>query len=163
MKFAVTERVGGNSSAQVQTKTEYQFNQPGGKLMKKIIDLNTFANGALAEKVNIELQKVLENIADPNTDHKKARKVTVTMTLKANERRNLANVLVDAKSALSPSVGVESELIIDFTPDGSITGAELKSGIPGQAFINDEGEILDDKGKPIPAEEPVNKKVVQFK
>lgn len=155
--------MGGETTAQVQTKTEYQFNQPGGNLMKKIIDLNTFANGALAEKVNIELQKVLENISDPNTDHKKARKVTITMTLKANERRNLANVLVDAKSALSPSVGVESELIIDFTPEGDITGAELKSGIPGQAYISNDGEVLDHLGKPIPAEEPVNKKVVQFK
>jgi len=131
--------------------------------MRQIIDLNKFANGALAEKVNNELQKVLENISDPNTDHKKARKVTVTMTLKANERRNLANVIVDAKSTLSPAVGVESELMIDLTTDGKITGAELKSGIPGQAFIGDNGEILDDKGKPIPAEKPKNEKVVQFK
>lgn len=131
--------------------------------MRQIIDLNTFASGALAEKVNIELQKVLENIADPNTDHKKARKVTVTMTLKANEKRNLANVLVDAKSTLSPAVGVESELMIDFTTDGKITGAELKSGIRGQAYMNDDGEVLDDKGKPLPAEEKVNLKVVQYK
>ena len=131
--------------------------------MRQIIDLNKFANGALAEKVNNELQKVLENISDPNTDHKKARKVTVTMTLKANERRNLANVIVDAKSTLSPAVGVESELMIDLTTDGKITGAELKSGIPGQAFIGDNGEILDDIGKPIPAEKPKNEKVVQFK
>lgn len=131
--------------------------------MRQIIDLNTFASGALSEKVNIELQKVLENIADPNTDHKKARKVTVTMTLKANERRNLANVLVDAKSTLTPAVGVESELMIDYTPGGSVTGAELKSGIRGQAYMNDDGEVLDDKGKPIPADEPVNQKVVQFK
>ncbi|PUB12599.1 replication terminator protein [Paenisporosarcina sp. OV554] len=131
--------------------------------MKKIIDLNTFAGGALAEKVNIEMQKALENIADPNTDHKKARKVTVSITLKANERRNLANVIVDTKSTLVPAVGVESELIIDFTPEGDITGAELKSGIPGQAFISDDGEILDDKGKPLPAEKPKNQKIVQFK
>ena len=129
--------------------------------MRQIIDLNTFASGALSEKVNIELQKVLENISDPNTDHKKARKVTVTMTLKANERRNLASVLVDPKSTLTPAVGVESELMIDYTTDGNVTGAELKSGIPGQAFISDDGEVLDDKGKPIPAEQ--NQKVVQFK
>ena len=96
--------------------------------MKPIIDLNTFASGALAEKVNIELQKALDNIADPNTDHKKARKVTVSITLKANEKRNLANVIVDTKSTLVPAVGVETELIIDYTPDGKITGAELKSG-----------------------------------
>lgn len=131
--------------------------------MRQIIDLNTFASGALSEKVNIELQKVLENISDPNTDHKKARKVTVTMTLKANVSRNLASVLVDAKSTLTPAVGVESELMIDYTPDGSITGAELKSGIRGQAYINDDGEVLDDKGKPLPAEEKVNLKVVQYK
>ena len=131
--------------------------------MKQIIDLNTFASGALAEKVNIELQKALDNIADPNTDHKKARKVTVSITLKANEKRNLANVIVDTKSTLVPAVGVETELIIDYTTDGQVTGAELKSGIPGQSYISNDGEILDDKGKPLPAEEPVNKKVVQFK
>ncbi|MFZ0578205.1 MAG: replication terminator protein [Psychrobacillus psychrotolerans] len=131
--------------------------------MKQIIDLNTFASGALSEKVNIEIQKVLDNIADPNTDHKKARKVTVSITLKANEKRNLANVIVDTKSTLVPAVGVETELIIDYTTDGQVTGAELKSGIPGQAFISEHGEILDDQGKPLAAEEPVNSKVVQFK
>lgn len=131
--------------------------------MKQIIDLNTFAGGALAEKVNIEVQKVLDNIADPNTDHKKARKVQVNITLKANEKRNLANVIVDTKSTLVPAVGVETELIIDYTTDGQVTGAELKSGIPGQSYIDTNGEILDDKGLPLAAEEPVNKKVVQFK
>ncbi|MEK3993678.1 replication terminator protein [Psychrobacillus sp. FSL K6-2365] len=131
--------------------------------MKQIIDLNTFASGALSEKVNIEIQKALDNIADPNTDHKKARKVNVSITLKANEKRNLANVIVDTKSTLVPAMGVETELIIDYTPDGKITGAELKSGIPGQSYMSDNGEVLDDKGKPLPAEEPINKKVVQFK
>lgn len=131
--------------------------------MKQIIDLNSFASGALAEKVNIELQKALDNIADPNTDHKKARKVTVSITLKANEKRNLANVIVDTKSTLVPAVGVETELIIDYTTDGQVTGAELKSGIPGQSYMSNDGEILDDQGKPLASEEPVNSKVVQFK
>jgi hypothetical protein len=48
------------------------------------IDLNTFANGALAERANEELQKILENIADPNTDAKKKRKLTLTITLSAD-------------------------------------------------------------------------------
>jgi hypothetical protein len=131
--------------------------------MNKIIDLNTFANGALAEKVNIEMQKALDNIADPNTDHKKARKVTVSITLKANEKRNLANVVIDTKSTLVPAVGVETDLIIDYTPSGEITGKELKSGIPGQSYISSDGEVLDDAGQPIAVEEPVNNKVVRFK
>ncbi|MEK3974512.1 MULTISPECIES: RusA family crossover junction endodeoxyribonuclease [unclassified Psychrobacillus] len=37
------------------------------------------------------MQIALDNIADPNTDHKKARKVTVSLTRKANEKRNLAD------------------------------------------------------------------------
>ncbi|MGE7919526.1 ATP-dependent Clp protease proteolytic subunit [Viridibacillus sp. NPDC093762] len=41
-----------------------------------MLDLNTFANGALAEKANTELQRVIENIADPNTSFKSKRKVT---------------------------------------------------------------------------------------
>lgn len=93
----------------------------------------------------------------------KSRKVTVSITLKANEKRNLANVIVDTKSTLVPAVGVETELIIDYTSDGQVTGAELKSGIPGQSYIDTNGQILDDKGIPLAAEEPVKSKVVQFK
>lgn len=37
------------------------------------------------------MQIALDNIADPNTDHKKVRKVTVSLTRKANEKRNLAD------------------------------------------------------------------------
>ena len=74
----------------------------------------------------------MDNIANPKADHKKVRKVAVTIKLKANEKRNLANVIIDTKSTLVPAVGVETELIIDYTTDGSVTGAELKNGIPGQ-------------------------------
>ncbi|WP_257279280.1 hypothetical protein [Clostridium botulinum] len=38
--------------------------------MEKMINLETFADGALAEKINMALKEVLENIADPNTDYK---------------------------------------------------------------------------------------------
>ena len=41
--------------------------------MENIIDLNKFAGGALSEKVNTELEKILQNIQDPNTDPEKVR------------------------------------------------------------------------------------------
>lgn len=128
--------------------------------MKKIVDLNEFAGGAVSEKFNIELQKVLENISDPNTDFKKARKVTLVVTLKSNENRNLANVSVEAKSSIAPPQPIGTELLIDTDKDGRITGAELKSGIPGQMYVSEDGEVLDDKGlKP----KAVDSKVVGFK
>ncbi|HJF32798.1 MAG TPA: replication terminator protein [Sporosarcina psychrophila] len=131
--------------------------------MRQIIDLNNFADGGVAEKVNIELQKILENIADPNTDPKKTRKVTVSITLKANDKRNLVDVSVEARSTIAPPKSIETALIIDRDTDGSVTGAELKSGVPGQMYVDNHGEVLDDKGQPAPDEEaPLKQKVVQF-
>lgn len=36
--------------------------------MEYIINLNEFADGAALERFNREMKRVLENIADPNTD-----------------------------------------------------------------------------------------------
>jgi hypothetical protein len=50
--------------------------------MPNMINLTEFADGAVAERVNIELQKVLENLTDPNTDPKKVRTITVEISMK---------------------------------------------------------------------------------
>ena len=57
--------------------------------MENMINLETFADGALAEKVNMALREVLQNITDPNTDYKVKRKLTVDMTLNTGEYREL--------------------------------------------------------------------------
>lgn len=131
--------------------------------MSNQINLEQIANGAVAEKLNLELQKVFANIVDPNTDHKKARKVSMTMTLKANENRGLASVQVDVKSTLAPSKGVETQFIIDMDPQGNDVGAELKSGIPGQTYFDGDA-VKTDVGQPVEEVEKAHSaKVVQFK
>jgi hypothetical protein len=117
--------------------------------MSKIIDLNTFAEGALSERANVELQKILENIADPNTDAKVKRKLTLTITLAADEKRDVVLTNVVAKSTLAPAKNIEAKLIMDLDSEGKVTGAELKSGIKGQAYITEDGEIADDRGAKI--------------
>lgn len=117
--------------------------------MSEIIDLSSFADGAVAERFNQELKKLLENIADPNTDPKKARKLTLTVTLKADEKRDLATVNVVAKSTLAPAKDIETKIIMDYDNEGKVIGAELKSGAKGQTFITEDGEVVDDKGKVI--------------
>lgn len=118
--------------------------------MPKIIDLNTFADGALAERANVELQKILENIADPNTDATKKRKLTLTITLSADDKRDVVLSTVVAKSVLAPAKQIEAKFIMDMDSRGKITGAELKSGIIGQTYIDMEtGEIQDDRGTKI--------------
>lgn len=117
--------------------------------MSKIIDLNTFAEGGLSERFNQELQKILENIADPNTDATKARKLTITVTLNADEKRDVIFTKVVAKSTFVPSKQIESKLIMDLDSKGKVTGAELKSGIKGQTYMDEQGDIADDQGNKI--------------
>jgi len=130
-----------------------------------MIKLSEFAGGAVDERFNIELKEVLENMQDLNTDPLKNRSITLKITLKGNADRNLSSVLVDAKSTIVPADGISATLILDRDEKGSPVAAELKSGIPGQSFISDSGEILDDKGQTVMTEEEIRQatKLVNFK
>lgn len=116
--------------------------------MPKIVSLNEFANGAVLERFNVELQKILENINDPNTDPKKARKLTLTVTMKGDEERELATVSVQAKSTLAPAKDVETIIVMDYDSKGKVTGKELKSGIKGQTYFDEDG-VYEDTGEKI--------------
>lgn len=52
----------------------------------KHINIEQFSNGELTQQINREMEAVARNIADPNTEAKTARKITVTITLKPNEQ-----------------------------------------------------------------------------
>ncbi len=74
------------------------------------VNLEKFADGALSAQVNKALQKVAENIVDPNTDPNKARKITVTITMKPNPERNFSAAAVETKVALAPELGAIAAL-----------------------------------------------------
>ncbi len=118
-------------------------------MSNKIIDLNSFAGGALSERLNTDLQKVLENIADPNTDGKKKRKLTLTITFNADESRDVVMTNVVSKLTLAPAHAIEAKLLMDLDGKGKVTGAELKSGVKGQTFIDEQGDVSDDQGNKI--------------
>ena len=44
---------------------------------------------------------------------------------------------------------IESKLIMDLDNKGKVTGAELKSGIKGQTYMDEQGDIADDQGHKI--------------
>lgn len=110
------------------------------------LNLSEMAQGAFMEQFGIELTKVLENIRDPNTDFKKARKITLTATLKANEDREIVTFEVQSKATLQPTRPLATTIIIDKSSDGRIVAAELRSGQKGQTFVDNDGKIKDDKG-----------------
>ena len=130
--------------------------------MSTKIDFNSFADGAAAEKLNREIQRVLENIDDPNTDHKAKRTVTMTLTLTGDKNREVISTDVQVKSKLAPTMAVGSTLILGHD-NGKVVGAELKSGMKGQTYFTDDGKLADDTGEVIEDEEGKEEKVVDFR
>lgn len=120
--------------------------------MTNIINLNEFADGGLAEQLNREIGRVLENIADPNTDATKKRKVVVTITMVGDERRDVVLTDILTKTTLTPPKSLGTKIVMGHGKDGKVTGKELKSGIPGQTYITEEGRLADDKGQIIDEE-----------
>ena len=71
----------------------------------KHINIEQFSNGELTQQINREMEAVARNIADPNTEAKTTRKITVTITLKPNEQRDFITTSITTKSTLAPTLG----------------------------------------------------------
>lgn len=115
-------------------------------MAEKMINLETFANGALSERMDQALKEVLENIADPNTDSKPKRKLTLEMKFTTSEDRELTEVEITAKTKLAPRSAVSTKIIIDRDLDGEVLGTEFKKQLPGQQVLkvdSETGEVLE--------------------
>lgn len=116
-----------------------------------MINLNTFANGELADKLNKTLLKVAENIRDANTDAEEKRSITITMKFVPDKTRRMAGTVIDIKTRLADTEPTVTNLIMDRDMStGKINIEEYGSQIPGQMdvtdlFVNGEtGEIVED-------------------
>lgn len=104
----------------------------------KHINIEQFSNGELTQQINREMEAVARNIADPNTEAKTARKITVTITLKPNEQRDFITTSITTKSTLAPTLGAVTALgIRKDLKSGDIEVGEIGNQIPGQMSMND--------------------------
>lgn len=71
------------------------------------ITLSTLGNGALEEAFQVELDRVLRNIDDPNTADGK-REINMKITINPNSRGSMADLTLQATSKLQPDLPVES-------------------------------------------------------
>lgn len=63
-----------------------------------LVNLN---NGAAVELFDLELRRVIENIEDENVKPDAVREITLKVTIKPNEDRDLAAVAISCKSKLA--------------------------------------------------------------
>lgn len=123
-------------------------------------DLSKIAEGGVQVKLNRALQQVADNILNPNTDAKKKRKITLTLTIAPNDKRDAADTLVEVKTSLAPEIGVPSTMLLGRDVKGHVHINELKSGVKGQEYIDpDTGEVKTDTGESVDEIESKNKVV----
>lgn len=104
----------------------------------KHMDMEKFANGAFTSQINRELEKVTENIQDPNTDATAKRRITVVIEFKPNEARNFVTTGVQAKSTLAPALGAVTALNMGKDlKTGEVEAVEIGNQIPGQMSMDE--------------------------
>jgi hypothetical protein len=69
--------------------------------VEKTLTLASLAGGVAEELWQNELDRVLNNIDDPNTDHKPSRSIILKFTFNPDEERRIAAVEITAESKLA--------------------------------------------------------------
>lgn len=96
------------------------------------------AKGAIQERVDYEVNKVIDNILDANTDPTAKRKITLTIEMKPDENRQFIRVSASAKSALAPVIPIGTTLGIAANQHGEMVIVESIPQVPGQLSMDGE-------------------------
>lgn len=127
----------------------------------KNIDINILqlAQGAVQEKLDREFEKVFENIQDPNVNATAKRTITLKIDLVPDDVRQVVKTNVTATSKLAPTDPVATTILTgkDLTTN-KIEARELQSGVPGQTYIDEKGDLRTDTGEPVDVIEKETKK-----
>lgn len=104
----------------------------------KHINLEQFAGGKLSVQLNKALEKVTENIQDPNTDAQKVRKINVSISFRPNDERNFVATTVETKLSLAPELRATTALSMGRDlRTGEVEAVEIFNQIPGQMNVDD--------------------------
>lgn len=102
------------------------------------VNLETFAGGALQEKFDDAMEKVLVNMTDPNTPWKNKRKITVEVTFEQNEDRDDSTVNVSVVPKLAPVKPVSTRMVIGKDlATGQVFAEEYGNQCRGQMTLDD--------------------------
>lgn len=91
------------------------------------------ARGAIGERLDYELSKVVDNIADLNTKADAVRKITLTLSLKPDSERQNIKMSTQVKSTLTPTI--ESALYLTESDEGKAL-VEMLPQVPGQMALD---------------------------
>lgn len=121
-------------------KTKFKINLPVDQLV----------GGGFQEKLQTEMEKLFENIHDPNTKAKDKRVLTAKLTLSPDEDREFVQLDMDFTTKLAPVEGLSTRILTEKDLKSNTIGAyEFMSNQRGQTYIDDDGDLKADNGEPV--------------
>ena len=96
------------------------------------------AKGAIQERVDYEVTRVVDNLLDMNTEAKAKRKVTLNIVMTTDDDRRVVKVEASAKSTLAPVTPIGTSLVITADGNGEMMLAEIVPQVPGQISMTGE-------------------------
>lgn len=96
------------------------------------------AKGAIQERVDYEVSRVVDNILDMNTEAKVKRKVVLTIVMVPDDDRQVVKIEASAKSTLAPVTPIGTSLVITADKNGEMMLAEIIPQVPGQMSLTGE-------------------------
>lgn len=100
------------------------------------VSIMRMAMGAIEERVDYEMDRVIANIIDQNTKATGKRKVTITLELVPDEYRQVIAVSASAKAALVPTNAVTTSLYVSSARStGELLVQEIPPQVPGQLAL----------------------------
>lgn len=107
----------------------------------RAVQLENLNSGAIIDLFKEEFQKVLDNIADDNTDPTKPREIKIQVTVKPSKDRAKADTKVRVTSSLAPLKPHESFILLSF--DGKKTSAFVTDINQPELTAPDGGKITE--------------------
>ena len=100
---------------------------------KSILEMS---RGAIMERVDYEMGKVIDNVLDPNTAAAKKRKLVITLELTPDDDRQQIVVATQAKSTLVPTTPIITSLFVTADKNGEMAVVEMVPQVPGQIGLD---------------------------
>lgn len=100
---------------------------------KSILEM---ARGAIQERVDYEMVKVVDNILDINTKAARKRTLTLSIDFVPDDERQTIQIRATAKFKLEPTNPVSTSLYITGDANGEMVAVEMVPQTPGQTMLD---------------------------
>lgn len=93
------------------------------------------AMGAIKERTDYEMAKIIDNILDVNTPATKARELNIKIKFTPGESRNAVAVSSVVSAKIQPTGAITTMLSVGADINGEISAVEMTAQTPGQMNI----------------------------